>query len=364
MEKLFQNKEPKITIPKEMNACLFYGPKDIRCEKVPTPQINDNEILVKINTALTCGTDLKTFKRGHPVLIKSIPSTFGHQFSGIVTKVGKNIKNFHEGQRVVSLNTAPCYKCRFCKMEKLNLCENLEFVNGAYAEYIAVPERIVKYNTYEIPDSMSFETAALLESLAVVTHGFERSEITKDKTVCIIGSGSIGLLFSALAKYKNVKVILIGKNPYKLNVAKDLGISHIINMTEVSNEKDLVEKLKHLGNGEFPEVVVEAVGMPESWELAIKIVSKGGVINFFGGCEKGTKIQIDTYRLHYEELNLIGVFHHTPKHVKEALNLLTSEYFSKSVIPKIITGSFPLNKLEEVFHMHESGEIIQAAIKP
>jgi len=108
-------KEP---IPDLMNACLFYGPRDIRYEKVQVPQIKDGEVLVKIDTALTCGTDLKTYFRGHPVLIQSIPSAFGHQFAGTIVQTGCNVKNFQAGQRIVAVNTAPCFTCRFCKKEK------------------------------------------------------------------------------------------------------------------------------------------------------------------------------------------------------------------------------------------------------
>ena len=350
-------------IPDQMNACLFYGPQDIRYEKVPTPQINDGEILVQIKSALTCGTDLKTYKRGHPLLIKSIPSTFGHQFAGVVAKVGKNVKGFSVGKNVVALNSAPCYKCQFCIKEKFSLCENIKFLNGAYAEYIAVPERIVQHNTYEIPNGVSFELAASLEGLSVVTHGIERSEVTSDKTVCIIGSGSIGLMFVALAKLAGAKVISIGRKDFKLNIAKDLGADYVINTGRTSQE-ELVEKVKDLTDGLGAEIVIEAVGLPETWELSTKIVSRGGLVNFFGGCKKGTNVELDTYRLHYDELKLIGVFHHTPKHVQQALNLISNKSFFIKVLEKIITHHIPLRDLELAFSLHQSGNAIQVAILP
>ncbi|OGI20526.1 MAG: hypothetical protein A3B68_02925 [Candidatus Melainabacteria bacterium RIFCSPHIGHO2_02_FULL_34_12] len=347
-----------------MNACLFYGPYDIRNEKISVPQINDNEILVKIKAALTCGTDLKTFQRGHPLLIKSIPSTFGHQFSGVVVKTGTNVKNFSVGQRVVALNSTPCYQCRFCIKEQFSLCENIEFLNGAYAEYIAVPENIVKHNTYEIPGNIPFEAAASLEGLAVVIHGIERSEISSDKTICIIGTGSIGLMFVALAKLNGAKVISIGRKDYKLNAAKNLGADYVLNMTEFGNPEDLQKKVNNLTNGFGPEIVIEAVGQPETWELATRLVTRGGLVNFFGGCKKGSKVELDTYRLHYDELKLIGVFHHTPKHVQTALNLLKNGSFHEKVFEKIITHIVPLRELEKAFLMHQSGDAIQVAVKP
>ena len=352
-------------IPRLMDACLFYGPHDVRLEKIKTPEITDSEILVKIDTALTCGTDLKTYKRGHPKLIRAVPSAFGHQFSGTVVKVGHNVNKFHTGQRVVALNTAPCFKCTFCYSEKYNLCESIEFLNGAYAQYIAIPEKIVDFNTYEIPHGISFELAALLESLSVVIHGYEKSTIPKDKTLCIIGSGSIGLLFCALARLNGVKkIILVGRKDFKLKIAGELGADYIFNLTNYATYDDLVKEVYSVNDGYGPDIVIEAVGIPESWDLAVKIVGRGGLINFFGGCKKGSKIEVDTYRLHYDELKLIGVFHHTPKHVKTALDLIKDKLFNEDIAKKIITHSLSLSELEKAFLLHESGEAIQVAIKP
>ena len=359
-----QNEENKTGgyVPQVMNAVLFYGPEDIRYEKIPTPKINENEILVKINTVLTGGTDLKTFKRGHPVLIKKMPSLFGHQFSGEIIQVGKNVKNFSRGQRVISLNSAPCFECHFCKIKRFSLCENIEFLNGAYAEYIAVPERIVKHNTYVIPEGVSFTTAAILESLAVVLHGLDKSGVEKNKTVCIIGTGSIGLLFTAVSKHFGAKVISVGRNEFKLSVSKDLGADYTFNMKEFP-EESLIKEINSVTEGLGPEIVIEAVGLPEMWELSTRIVRRGGTVNFFGGCKKGTKVEIDTFKLHYDELKLIGVFHHTPEYAKKALNMLSNSSISKTV-DKIITQTLPLADLKKAFEMQEAGKAIQIAIQP
>lgn len=351
-------------VPDQMNACLFYGPYDVRYEKVPTPKINENEILIKIKAALTCGTDLKTFQRGHPLLIKSTPSTFGHQFSGVIAKVGKNIKDFYVGQRIVALNSAPCFKCKYCMKEQFSLCENIDFLNGAYAEYIKIPASIVQHNTYEIPPYIGFETAASLEGLAVVVHGLERSEVSSDKTVCVIGTGSIGLMFVALAKLNGAKVIAIGRKNFKLQVARELGADYVLNITELAEAEEIIKRIENLTGGNRPEVVIEAVGMPQTWELSTKIVSRGGLVNFFGGCKKGAKVEFDTYRLHYDELKLIGVFHHTPKHVQTAMHLLDSNHFHKKVFEKIITHVLPLRELEKAFLMHQEGNAIQVAVRP
>lgn len=363
MAQLEKDDKSHTSIPKEMNAYLFYGPEDIRYEKVKTPKISEDEILVKVKAVLTCGTDLKTYLRGHPVLIKETPALFGHQFSGEVVQVGKNVKNFKIGQNVIPVNSSPCFKCIYCKVEKYSLCENILFLNGAYAEYIKVPKEIIENNTYEVPANTPLEVAAFLESLAVVMHGFDKSEITKDKVVCIIGSGSIGLLFAALVKKVGAKVICIGRSKSKLDLAKEIGADYTFSMSDLSFE-ELASKINGITGGIGPDVVIEAVGQKETWEYATKIVGKGGLVNFFGGCKKGVKVELDTYRLHYEELKILGVFHHTPHYVKKALKVLSEKNFQHNILEKIITNKMPLSRLEEAFKLQKDGKVIQVAIEP
>jgi L-iditol 2-dehydrogenase len=160
--------------------------------------LSKGEILVKVGAALTCGTDVKTYRRGHPVLIKKIPSGFGHEFAGTVAKVADGVENVKVGDRVVCANSAPCGHCFYCKRGEYNLCENLDLLNGAYAEYIVVPERIVQKNTIILPDTLPFHKAAFAEPLANVVHGVERTDIKAGDTVGIIGIGPIGLMFARL----------------------------------------------------------------------------------------------------------------------------------------------------------------------
>ena len=204
-----------------MKAILFYGPQDIRYENTMVKPLAEGEILVKVEAALTCGTDVKTFRRGHPVLIKNIPSGFGHEFAGIVEKVAEGVTNVKVGDRVVCANSAPCGECFHCKREEYNLCENLDLLNGAYAEYIVVPERIVKKNTLIVPDNLPFEKAAFCEPLANVVHGAERTDIKAGDTVGVIGIGPIGLMFARVAKLKGARVIVAGRNKEKLRLAEE-----------------------------------------------------------------------------------------------------------------------------------------------
>lgn len=343
-----------------MKALLFYKPGMVKFEEIDVPKIDSGEVLVKVDTTLICGTDIKAYKRGHPVLIKKSPSGFGHEFSGTIVEIGDKVAGFKIGQRVVAANSAPCQECYYCRKEEFNLCENLDLLNGAYAEYIKVPQRIVKQNLLKIPDNIGFEEAAFTEPLANVVHGVERSDIMAGSTVGIVGLGPIGLMFVKLAKLKGAKVIAVGRNPIKLKLAKEFGgADEIINLRETQNPEKLIMDLTPEGKG--LDVAIEAVGLPELWEKAFNITRRGGTVNLFGGCESGSKVKLDTRRVHYDEIKIISVFHHTPKYIREALKLISNGSVD---VKQLITHTFPLSGFKEAFKLHEEGKAIKIALKP
>ena len=344
----------------KMKAIQFYEPQKIKYEDVNINDPRDGEVQIKIMAALTCGTDVKTYRRGHPVLIKRIPSGFGHEFSGIITKVGKNVVGFNVGDRVVAANSAPCGECFFCKRGEHNLCENLEFLNGAYAEYINVPKAIVKRNLLHLPDDLSFERAAFAEPLANVVHGVEKTGIKAGQTVGVTGLGPIGLMFVKLAKMKGARVIAAGRNPLKLKMAKEFGCAdEIVDLTKYKNPEKIFIDFSDGKKG--LDVAVECVGLPEIWERMFTFVRKGGTVHLFGGCKAGTSISIDTRRLHYDEIKVLSIFHHTPQYFREALRLIYEENLP---VEKLITETLPLEKAEEGLIKHMNGEALKVLIKP
>ena len=263
-----------------MKAIQYYGPQNIKLEEVMVKPPQEGEVVVKVISALTCGTDVKTFRRGHPVLIKSVPSGFGHEFAGIVEKVGKGVEKFKPGDRVVAANSAPCGHCFFCKREEYNLCENLDLLNGAYAQYITVPARIVEKNMLILPDDLSFDKAAFCEPLANVVHGVERTGIKKGQTVGIIGIGPIGLMFARLAKLKGANVIVAGRNPIKLKAAEEFAhADEIVDLTKYNNPEKIFREYTEEHRG--LDVAVECVGLPEIWERIFSCVRPGGTVHFF-----------------------------------------------------------------------------------
>ena len=343
-----------------MKAVLFYGPQNIKYQETEIPPLKKGEILVKIDSALTCGTDVKTYKRGHPVLIKKIPSGFGHEFAGIVEKTAEDVNNFKVGDRVVCANSAPCGDCFYCKRGEFNLCENLDLLNGAYAEYIVIPERIVKKNTLIVPDDLPLYKAAFCEPLANVVHGVARTDIQAGQTVGIIGIGPIGLMFARVAKLKGAKVIAAGRNPVKLKLAEEFALSdEVVDLKKYPNPEMIFKEFSEEGKG--LDVMVECVGLPEIWERAFSCVRPGGTVHFFGGCKSGSTVTFDTTRMHYGDIKLMSVFHHTPHYFREALDIIASGQID---VDKLITDTLPLEKVEYAMQQHMAGNAIKFLIKP
>lgn len=340
-----------------MRAQMFYAPQDVRYETTEIPQIKEDEVLVKVKAALTCGTDLKTYRRGHPTIIQSVPSTFGHEFSGDVVEVGDKVTKFKVGDRIVGVNTAPCYECHYCKREQYSLCENLHYLNGAYSEYVAVPAHMLKYNFYKIPDHLKYEEAALLEPLACAVHGAERIVARVGDMAVVIGAGPIGMMFMKLLSLKGCRVIAVDLSEQRLKQAYTFGAEATVN----ANDEDHIQQVRDLCEGYGAPVVVEATGFPNVWENAIQMVAKGGTVLAFGGTKKGTSITVDCQKFHYEEINLKAVYHHTPYHVQMALNLLASGQVNAK---DFISGYYPLSKTIDALEKIGAQEGIKYAILP
>ena len=341
-----------------MKAAVFHGVKDVRMEEIDVPEIGPSEVLVKIRAALTCGTDRKMYLRGHPLF--KPPFVFGHEFSGDIVKVGSKVKNFKEGMRVVAANSAPCNHCFYCKIGRPSMCDNLTLrLSGAFAEYVEIPSPIVEQNLLEIPSHVSYKQAALVEPLACVVHGIEESGIKLGDTVVVNGAGPIGLMYVQLAKLKGARVIATDINGERLKIAQKLGADEIVNASQVSDQVEAVRGLTEEKRG--VDVAIEAVGLPEVWEKTIKMVRKGGIVNLFGGCASGTKITIDTKLLHYLEITIKGVFHHTPQYVKRALNLISQGSIDTN---SLITDEFPLSDFPHVLDMMINHQGIKIAVIP
>src|SRR5438132_13553319 len=217
-----------------MLAAMFYGPMDVRLEERPIHQPGPGEVLLQVAAATTCGTDVKTYRRGHPLLFRHTSAGFGHEVSGVIAAVGEGVTQCQEGDAVVVANSAPCQQCFYCKRRQYSLCENLLFLNDAYAEYLLVPERIVRQNLYHLAPGTSFTAAALTEPLACALHGVDASEITPGDTIVILGSGPLGLLLAATSKLKGARTVITGRSVDRLALARQFGADVIIDVSQMS----------------------------------------------------------------------------------------------------------------------------------
>lgn len=328
----------------EMRAAVLYGKEDLRLERVATPRALPGELVVRVGAALTCGTDLKVYRRGYHAMMLTPPIPFGHEVAGIVAEVGEGVTAFREGDRVVALNSAPCDVCFFCRKGQQNLCEDLLFNNGAYAEFIRIPARIVAKNTLLIPDGVPFEHAALTEPLACVVRGLEETGAQPGDTMVVIGAGPIGLMFMDVAELAGLRVIAVVKRDDQVATAKLFGASEVVQTTAVEDIVAAVRALTFEERG--ADAVVEAVAVPETWEWAVDMVRKGGVVNFFGGPPSGSRVSFDTNRLHYGDITMKASFHHTPATCRTAFELIASGRFKSA---EAITDRVSLEKVPELF---------------
>jgi L-iditol 2-dehydrogenase len=343
----------------EMTAAVLYGKEDVRIERLPVPVAGAGEIVVRVHAALTCGTDLKVYRRGYHAKMLTPPIPFGHELAGTVHEVGAGVTAFREGDRVVALNSAPCDACYFCKRDQQNLCDDLLFNNGAYAEFINIPARIVEKNTLPMPDRLPFEHAALTEPLACVMRGLEESAPRAGDSLVMIGAGPIGLMFMHAAQIAGLHVIAVVKHDEQIAAARTFGAEHVVQTTAVDDPVAAVRALTPDDRG--VDIAIEAVAVPATWQWAVDMVRKGGTVNFFGGPPSGTRVEFDTNRLHYNDITLRASFHHTPATARKAFELITSGKFK---CREYITGRAPLKEVGEVFRglMHRSADIKTAII--
>ncbi len=337
---------------------VFHGPGDLRHEEVALPEPEAGGLVMKVDAALTCGTDVKTLQRGHPVMIPRVPTVFGHEFAGTVSAVGAGVTHFRDGDRIVAANSAPCGQCAPCARGRPNLCEDLLFVNGAYGEYIALPPRLVATNTVPLASGVAAARAAFAEPLACALLAIERAAVEAGQTVAILGHGPLGCLLAMLAVARRAQVVMVGRAGWRLERVRGLGLWECVDATAAP---EVAAEIRARTQGRGAEVTLDATGRPEVWEQAVDGVARGGCVIFFGGCAPGTAVRLDTRRVHYEELALFGAFHHTPATIRRAVGLLESG----AIVPdRLITHRVSLERVPEALALMAKSEALKVLVEP
>jgi L-iditol 2-dehydrogenase len=330
------------------------GPGRLALREVPVPKPGPGEAVVAVEAALTCGTDLKLLRRGHPRI--PLPAPLGHEFAGTIAATGAGVTAWREGDAVACVPTAPCGRCCLCMCARENLCPEAvgRMVLGAFAGYVCLPPHIVQTHLFHRPPSMPAAVAAALEPLACVVHGLDRLGLEAGQSVLVLGDGAIGLLFAQLARLHGAgRVRVAGHHAGRLAVAAALGAE-----TTTAQGPELAALIGADGGADR---VIECVGEPEVWEQAHSLAAVGGRVLLYGGCAAGTRASFDTGRLHYEEIDVVGAFHYGRRDVRAAFERLTD---GSVRIEPLITHEVPLSRLAEALDLARSRQAIKVAVRP
>lgn len=332
-----------------MRALILQEPGCLSLREVPVPEPGPGEVLIQVQAATTCGTDLKAFNRGHPQI--PMPGVFGHEYSGVVAAVGQGAP-FQVGDAVMGVHSAPCQKCFWCERGQENLCESIMStkVLGSYAEYLLVPDRIARLNLFAKPEALSFSAASLLEPLSCVAQALQLPVLRPDSRVLIIGPGAIGLMFVGALRLLGVSdIVLAGRNESRLAVGRRLG-AQAVQLADLPMGEE--------GNFDF---VIECTGMPEVWERSIHFARRGGTVILFGGCPAGSLASLDTKKLHYDQITLLSPFHFGTKAVQTAREWLLNPSLDLS---PLLSGERELKEGSEVFEDLRAGRGLKYVFRP
>jgi L-iditol 2-dehydrogenase len=341
-----------------MRVARLLAPGRIAVEDAPDPLPGPGEVVLAVRAALTCGTDLKAYRRGHPKM--PMPTPFGHEYAGVVAAVGRGVSAFREGDAVMGVHTAPCGRCRLCQRDQENLCPQVmsRKLLGAYADRLLVPTHVVLRHLFPKPDALPFEEAAALEPLACVAHSVGRLGLAADDAVLVIGAGGFGLLHVATLRALGVERVLVsGRRPARLGLARDLGAALVLDATR----DDVATAVAEATGGRGADVVVECTGQASGWTEAIARVRVGGTVCLFGGLPAGEPFPLDAGRLHYDELRLVSPFHFTPADVRAA-----RAWLSAGTVPlrPLLSGEVPLERVGAAFERMAAGEGIKYVVRP
>ena len=347
---------------KTMKAIIYYGIKDIRIEQIPVPACGEKEIRIKVDACAVCGTDLKTYYHGNPRI--KAPNVMGHEFTGVIESVGNEVKGFALDERIVMATSVSCHQCSYCKMGYYNLCDDLRpmgfFYAGGMAEYVTIPERaLVNGHVVKVPDSIKAEHAALAEPLSCAVNASENANVKRGDSVVISGAGPLGIMNLCVARALGASQIILAEiSAARLEQAKQFGCDILVNPAE----EDLAAKVKQATNGLGADVVIVAAPAAAPQEAALDLVRKRGCVCLFASLPADTSVlNLDSRKIHYGEIRVVGTSDSTPAHVAKAIALLGGDDFPAE---KIASHVLALGDIFKAFELMKSGEALRVILKP
>lgn len=345
-----------------MKAAVFHGPEDLRVCDVPRPAIGETELLVKVAACAVCGSDVRTFRHGARNI--SRPVVLGHEVSGTVAEIGAALSGYRIGQRVAVAPAIPCGDCRYCRGGAETMCERLRSIgyefDGGLAEFMAVPSSAVRAGCVNsVPESVSFEEAAIAEPLACVINAQELVDVHAGDTVVVLGAGPVGCLHAALARVRGAaRVVLADIRPERLQMAAAFGADVLID----SAREDVRARVLEETGGEGASVVIVAAPSRQAQEQAITLAARRGRVNFFGGLPKNDPIiSLDANLVHYRELFVVGSYGSRPSHNRMALELVATERLR---VRPLVGLELPLERVLDGLQAVEQGRVLKAIVRP
>lgn len=326
----------------KIKAAVLHKTKDVRIDLIDMPEITgDYQVLVKIKVVGVCGSDIHYYKYGRigSYIVKK-PMILGHESAGEVIKIGKKVKKIKAGDRVALEPGVPCGKCEYCRKGRYNLCSDVRFmatppIDGALVEYVVHPAEYV----YKLPDNLSFAEGALIEPLAVGMHAVRMAGVESGDKIAILGSGPIGLVTMQGARAKGAtETIAVDINDFRLELAKRLGATHLIN----AKEGDVCQRIKEITDGEGVDIVFETAGTAITTQQTVEVVKKGGTIVLIGLGTQDT-IPLNTMKLIWNEIKVQCVQRYANVYNK-AISLVAK---GRIDLKSLITGEFSLEQVEE-----------------
>ncbi|QTH44354.1 alcohol dehydrogenase catalytic domain-containing protein [Cohnella sp. LGH] len=344
-----------------MKAAVLEQLERMALKEVPTPEVDADSILMKVEAVGICGSDIRIYRHGNSRV--QLPQILGHEAAGSVVAVGANVTRFSVGDRICLGADVPCGECVFCEAGIGNNCQinyamGYQFA-GSFAEYVLLNKMVVNYGPiHKIGDGISYEEAALAEPLACVLNGLELSQVKLGDTVVVIGAGPIGMMLVEVAMKMGARVLLVNRSRPRLEIAKRLGAAAYI----CSGDEDAVQRVLDETGGLGADVVITCNPSPESQVDAIRMAKNRARVNFFGGLPKDRAIvPLDTNLIHYKELFVHGAHGSLPRHHQQAVELINNGIIDMS---KFISHRFPLERIEEAIRVAESHEGLRVIVNP
>lgn len=344
-----------------MKAAVYTGLNQITVQEVPTPVPDDDSVLIRVKACAVCGSDIRIFRHGNSRVVP--PQTLGHEISGEVVSVGKNVAKFRVGDRIATGADIPCGECLFCEAGIGNNCQTNNAMGyqfaGGFAEYCLLNKMVVNFGpVHKIPDHVSFEEAALAEPLACVLNAVELTQIRLGDTVVIMGAGPIGCMIIPIAYMQGAtKVIVVQRSRPRMEAAKKFGADVYI----CSSEENAIERVMEETAGLGADVIFTANASPQSHAEALKMAKNRARINLFGGLPAGSTVTLDTNLIHYKELTVLGAHGSLPRQHRKAIDLIAS---GKIDMKQYISHHFDLDHIGEAFAAAEGRDGMRVVVTP